>query len=80
MPKPNRYNGAGKVHPNGTTMGRYVMRNGHWIDQDSPVARKAASEDRGGAFKGWLAFAMLVLVVLFAIGVQTVTEHLQAIK
>ena len=39
MPKPNRYMGNGKVYPNGATMGRYVMRNGHWVDRESPLGK-----------------------------------------
>lgn len=63
MSKPNRYMGNGKVYPNGTVIGRYIMRNGHWIDQDSPAARSPKETRKG--LSGWLVSAMLGLILLF---------------
>lgn len=96
MPKPNRYQGNGKLYPEGSVMGRYVMKRGHWVDIDSPVARATKTPRKG--LNGWLVLAMwAVIVILFVgaltgcsvntvvinnadIGVQTALEHLEEYK
>lgn len=76
MAKPNRYDGSGKLYANGTVSGRYVMRNGYWVDQDSPLgaaktmqvhsAIKAASW-----FSNWLSIITLVILSVVLFGALT---------
>lgn len=82
MPKPNRYQGNGKLYPEGTVMGRYVMRRGHWVDVDSPVGRSSGpSAKERSTIGGWLVSTMLGLVCFFMIiglmgcSVNVVTIH-----
>lgn len=75
MPKPNRYQANGKVYPNGTTMGRYVMRNGHWIDKDAPAVtekvKKAAKSSQRSLALGLLGFVMGTTALVLGIILMT---------
>lgn len=73
MPKPNRYMGNGKVYPNGTRMGRYVMRNGHWVDHDSPLGRATPTASdykntmRLAVWSGAIVALVIALALMFAV-------------
>ena len=73
MAKPNRYDGSGKLYANGTVSGRYIMRNGHWVDQQSPLgaaeAMKVHSVLKASQwFSNWLAYITLIVLVVVLVG------------
>lgn len=72
MAKPNRYDGSGKLYANGTVSGRYIMRNGHWVDRDSPLGVSATMRAHSAVkaatwYSNWLAYLTIAVlcVVLF---------------
>lgn len=67
MPKPNRYQGNGKVYPNGTRFGRYVMRNGHWVDFESPLGRHQPQDFRDTMSLAKWSLAVICAVVTAAV-------------
>lgn len=72
MPKPNRYQGNGKVYPNGTRFGRYVMRNGHWVDFESPLGRNQPQEFRDTMSLAKASLAVACICILASIVVALV--------
>lgn len=60
MTKPNIYNANGTKRLEGETMGRWVVRNGRWVDSFEPDPTKVRHKPEFGATK-----SDVVLTVIF---------------